>query len=532
MSKDQAEQQTGQTGLEGGIPISPLLDDETRKSFAEKKEEVLDEFVEKYKPKISPGSRDIDEIALGKFNNTVGKLKLEIDECFNQRMQDFASAAAQSVADREALKDELIDKAAEDARKRIDGYKAILDKYVKGPEVVTSEVRDIDHAVSGMDKVLNGDPKLQEVMEKLGKKEKLDKADYERVVYFLNPQDVNKPTQSPEETFDASAAGYLIGMMNVGQRVELVEVFIDSNKGNDASQLIDAFLRAGLIEKEDGEKLFLLAIDKGKLQQKTFEDDFQKKLSEGFYAEEVGKNRDAIQGEVNQYYNGIYATNIMNRVVGRPLIGGLMAAWGLIWFGLNAAVNKGKFWKSPYSFAALAAAGVGTEVATGGLKRGAPWIGGGVFGQMFHGDDTTEKRIGRLEDNARNQLMEVYKGGPDELVSYLNNGGYETIRDLRLQMEREKKEPYVTIDGLIKIEAEKNPVQRDRLEKMKTLAIVNEDSINKKMNKVAEASHILKIKDNETFTAEIAAIQDEQKADRELASAPPKKPPEGGNAQA
>jgi len=265
--------------------------------------------------------------------------------------------------------------------------------------------------------------------------------------------------------------------------------------------LIDAFLETGIINEEQAQKL---------LKGTTFADDVETKITSGHY--QKAREEHAREADKHiQKYRGLYAENINNRFwFKKPFWGLLGMVWGIATFGANALVARKKGeknplkWasrvlKNPYAWAGVAATAAGAEIAATGMKTGG-WVGAGPIARGLSKLGEEEKKPPSVEENVKERLAEIRESGSKTLVAYLENGGFNTIRELALDIKQKKeKKRNITIDGLLAFE--KNPSQIRRLKSMKIDPFVSEETVNDQLATVSEGTAATGIKTNEAFLA-------------------------------
>ncbi len=515
-------------GAEKTAPEQPKQGAQTEMpaDFEKRKKEMVDQVDKTFDKAISAGSTKLDERALQKMMDLKKAQEKSMEDLFERHRKAFEEKSKQGVANRDTMLQQLLDTATVEAQQKIQALDAVIQRNKKDVFITTGEAYEIEKAVLGVDKMLEEDKKIQEAGMKLMEGKNLADQDYLYIVSILNPYDVFKQRTDIKNTFEATSAGVLVGMMSPSQRYRLVEVFMDSAKKKDTTVLIDAFLRTGNLSRDQGEALLNEAVSKGILTNEQFQRDFKAKLDQGYYEQEVQKFKQMIETEVRKDYTGVFADNIMNRLSGRPVIGGIMALWGFILVALNLTANiknKSSWLKNPYIWAGAAGMMAGTEIASGTVKMGTPWLGAGVIGRGLESmSETDEAKKNALKKKARDDIGNFIMNSPKELVDYLDKGGYETMLEIRRAKIAEKKSQAFNLDELIESEKKKSGTQAQKLTALKTSTFISETEINKKFNTLAEeADNILGLQNNAEFAKLAKEIRDSQKPGQSMASAKP-----------
>ncbi len=513
-----------------------------RKIFQEVGEKKSEEMAKVFESRISAGHPEMHEVALRKARELKDRQSSTVKILVNEERKAFEnSTELTAMANRKALAETMLKKAELAADQRIQAVTAILDRNIKGKYMVSLEVDEIHNAIEGVEKILTEHPKVQEIFDKLTKSkghDVLKPDDYQEVVRLLQPGDLKvaggngpesaKASGGQERTKDlstnlrASSAGLLISLMNEVQRVKLIESFMTSEKKGDTPQLVESMLTTGLIEGEKAKGLMKKALELGAISEQKLVDDFQKKLESGQFL----KMRQQYQQQMKEHasqYQAVYARNEMNRFVGKPLLGALVATWGAIELGISLMVARGTGnYASPYILPATLAIVAGTEMATGTFST--PNEGGDFTDRFGFGNGmfsrglewlTEGKSPNTLQMNADRILKNAYMSGPTVLREYFQAGGFESMKRLRQEILAQRgKTPEgvnpkqaasrVTIDALLK--AEDSPAQRERLESMKHLAL-NEEEMNILLGQCSEAQAVLNFKSGKQFLEYLNRIE-------------------------
>ena len=519
-------------------PVRIPLD--IKEKFDESEEVKLEKVAEKFAEKKSHLKKEIGEIALGRIGAIEAKQKNDIKKMYTERKEEFIKTKAESKAEREALAADLLKKAEGSADRRIKAIEGILASKVAFEYMTTEEVFDIDKAIIAFEKVEANYPELLGILELLFSKDrKLEIQHYEYIARIINPYEITAKKHKPEEAFETSAAGLILGMMTEDERVRLVEVFMESEKKQQAPAFIEGLLGTGLISDEKGKELLKKAVSES-----VFDAQFKLKFEQGYYETQRKANRDIIERQLDENYRGNYAENIMNRVVGKPLIGLLVALWGTVTVALNVWANR-KDLKNmgPYAAIGLGAIAAGTEMATGTIKKGAEnegtlkkWgFGRGVISTwLFKKGESAEKEASEKEvqGRARARLAEIYKNADPSLRSFLDAKGIEDIAEIRRRKEK-KSHPSMlfTLEDLTAYgdEMEYEEDRKPHLDRL--IRSINGGDESQKANtlrritELSEINHVFKKIGEKSFEEELAIIKrgktaDETADETERAQAP------------
>jgi hypothetical protein len=498
---------------------------ETAADFDEKKKEMVDRVEEIFKKHVSAANPALQERGFPELERMKAGWIADIEKLFNERKQKYeemsVTAGMNMPAERRNLMNEILAGATRDAETKLKLIEGAIEKTKTGEQVGSADAGNVERAVKGVEKLMNANPDLQETGLKLtegkNRADDLTERDYFNVITLLRPYDISRQSTDAKSTFEATSAGTLIGLMSPEQRYRLMQVLMTSQKKDETVSIMDGLLSVGLLSRDQGESLMKEAIAKGLLTQQRFDGDFKAKFEQGYYDAEVQKYRAIINAEDRQKYAGVYSENIMNRVVGRPLVGGLLALWGLILVTLNVAANwkdKQAMLKNPYIYAGAAGVLAGTEIATGTLNRKTSWFGAGVVSRgLYKLGGAGDEKKNYFEMETRGKIANVLLNAPAPLVAYLDGGGYATMLELRAEKSQKGEKPLVTVDELIQKEKTKGAdAQAGRLAQLKTMSFVSVADVNMKLNMVSEgASNVLNIENNEAFAAMAQEIRATQK---------------------
>lgn len=252
---------------------------------------------------------------------------------------------------------------------------------------------------------------------------------------MINPFDITEKDAKPQQHFETTTAGILIGFMSGKQRYKLIEEMIDS-PSDKTGEVIDGFLRNGILSVAQGEELFKKAVQKGVVSQKEFETTYQKNIDDGFYVEEVKKVKEAMDAEVKRM-QGMYVNNSFDRVAGAPLLGAGMLLHSFFWILTNVLASGGDFKallnpkNNPYLWAAIGEGALALEMTSGSMKRNRSFgIGAGWLSRTVERITEKEGAVNTVKQNAYAVIGETYLSYRD-FGSYLENGGAATILNAR-----------------------------------------------------------------------------------------------------
>lgn len=484
------------------------------------------------------GYRDL-EMAKEKQGNVVRKIYADaIDKFKDYQKKSFANDAASKNA-RNAYATELMNAADIAAELHIGSIQAVLDKSRKGDLISESEAVTLKQRLAALEKLTLSDStgkNTQEIILKLRKKEALSDPDYDHIISIINPHaDFNAKTAKDAETFEATSAGLLIGSMTPIQRSVLMQKFMESPKKMETFKVLDGFVRSDVISIAKAKELFDEASQK-KPPAITPED--YKKAMESFrsgeYAKDLEKFREAIKKEMTRM-QGKFSHNMMNQLIGGPLIGGGMVLYSAFLVLTNMLASGGDFGemaKNPYIWGGVGVALLGTQVVSGSLKTGpssmgfeAGWMTP-VFKRMFADgiEVTTPQKI------AYENIAKIYLGyagagndGSDKNFGfYLKHGGVGTMIKLRKDKLEKKQSPQISVAELEAFENDESlkAVLHDSGQKFP-------DKTAKEINMIAETVvNVLHMQNQQDFNSKLAYIEEDQgmKTNTSVASSAPETP--------
>jgi hypothetical protein len=508
--------ETGAAAPQTGQPATPETE-----GFAEAKKKSMERIEEIFGKHVSASNSELSERGYPELEKLKQKWMADFEKLFNDWEKDYRAATADMPEDRRAfILRERLDKVTAQAETQLRMMEGAIKGAKTGEQVTSNDAGAVERAVSGVKKLMDENPAVQETGLKLtegkNRADDLTPQDYLNVIGLLKPYDVSSGGADSKTAFEATAGGALVGLMSPEQRYRLMQSFMDSGRRGETVQVLDGFLSTGMLSRVQGEALMKEAVAKGVMTQQQFDADFRTKLEQGYYDAEVRKYRELVRSEDLQKYSGNYSDNIMNRVVGRPLVGGLLALWGAILTALNIAANWHNKKEIPKSYAMVGVAGIiaGTEIATGTMQKQKPWFGAGVVsGGLDKLGGSSEEAKNSFENQTRGKVADIILNAPAPLAAYLDKGGYATMMQLRAEKSQKGEQPLVSVDELIEREKAGNNLERaELLARCKSLSFVTETDINLKLNMVAEgASNVLKIGDNEGFLAFSKEVHGTQK---------------------
>lgn len=512
-----------------GVEISPEAA-EARKAVIEKLNDKRDEMIESVKEafdeRISFGGDQTSEQAKDRIIFIRDRQIAEITRTYDELVRDFEKRiSGDSSLDMNKLADELLKDANDTARRRLEQLKVVLAKKIEGAFMTTAEVAAIEKAVTAIELFDKDHPELHALFVKIGEGGNLTPEEYAQVINLMNPADLGKIGVSGPEAFETTASGLLIGVMSPAQRFELVKRYMESDKKENTAQLIDAFLKTGVLSLMQGEELFKLAVSAGALSSEEFESEYKKKLESAYYADELKKFREAVGGETARDIGGRFSRNVVERFVGKPLLHTLLMLWGGTTMLVNALASreKGNFAQSLKNIAdnkffwlGAGAAGVGYEGATGTMRDGRGRGGALDFFGLGEGNISAwldkmlsdEDREDVVKRNALKLLAENYLGAPPAFRDYLENGGHATI--MKFKDEKDARgNPVMSLEKML--EKEEGAVQKGRLEELKSMNGEPGKRIDKMLLAVAVSASALGIDESkETLESWLKKIRETQ----------------------
>lgn len=512
----------------------PAPVDETTRTvlgkFDEKEEENLKKVEEMFEGKLSTSK--IGEIGIVEVRKMKEDQKKAVRDTFDRFKKEFQDKSQENKSERDTLAAQLLEQAQSEAEFRILNLQVIFAKLVKGDYMTEDEAAAIKRVIVGVEKISTKDIETQQILLKLKGDQELNGQDYNFIVdkvANVNPAALTSKDAKPQERFEVTTAGILIGFMSPRQRYKMIEVMMDSPKRNQTAEVIDGFLRTGILTVAQGEELFKEAVQKKVMTQEDFDTIYKKNFDKGFYVDEVKKVRDAINAEANRM-RGMYSENLMNRVVGSPMIGAGMLLHSFFWILTNVLASGGDFkslFRNPYIWAALGEGALALEVTSGSMKKGVGEFGIGAGWVSRAVEKFTEKEGPKtsVEKNALAVMGDMYLNYLD-FGKYLENGGAMTILKIRKAKAAQGlngKELAITFDELMKSETDKTRqgLLADAQKKFpqKTAA---------QINGIAEIMIILKMESQEDFNSKLGFVKDSQGLTSGPAAVPARPLPQPG----
>lgn len=503
-----------------GVEISPAAA-EARKAvlekLKEKRDEMIDQVTKAFDERASYGGSQMSEQAKNTILLMRDRQIEEIRKTYDDMINRFDERISKdSTLDMEALAEELMDSANSTAKQRLEKLKAVLAKKVEGAFMTTAEVAAIEKAVLGIEQFEKTHPEMHALFVKISEGGDITPEEYEQIIKLINPADLTKIGVTGPETFETTGAGLLIGLMNPAQRFELIKQMMESDKKEMTIDLMDAFMKTGVLTVIQGEELFKRAIEAGVITQEKYDAEYKEKLEGTYYADELAKFREALGSETAQEIGGKFSKNVVERFVGMPMLHTLLMLWG----GTTALVNilasreKGNFAQTLKNIAGneffwlgAGAAGVGYEGATGTMRDGRSR--GGVLDAFGLGEGnisawldkvlSDEDRESTVKRNGVKVLAENYLGAPADFRAYLENGGHSTIIKMKGQKDASGA-PAMNLEKII--ETEEDAEQKARLERLKPLNGQPERKIDRLLYGVAISAEVLEIDESKEHLAD------------------------------
>lgn len=498
------------------LTAGPL--DEKTKDFKELLEDEMAKVVDEIKEEFN--KRDTSQTGeRGKYRLKLMKEKISNLRGLNQKaLEEYQASVKAGRTDLAELSKRLREDLAKQTKTKLKNLKAVIDSKA-GAEITTNEVRDLEIALKALEEFEKNHPRLQPIFDKVGEGQNLSKQELELVAGMIKPHTITETNKQPV-SFEATAAGLLISMMKPAQRYEMVDGIIDSPQAKQSAEMIDMFLRVGILTRIQGEKLFEKAVEKGAVSKEKFEKDFKKKLDSGYYEQELVKVKAIMEEEVHKKFAGQYADNLLNRFDVPTIVGILLTGWGSATaiFNLLASGGDGllsvpmNFLASGYGPIGVVAAATGVEMVTGKHSEGkaAEWggLGSGIFGQFFSSPGEDVETARRKDDSAK-KIAEIYLNTHKAFAEYLENGGYNTMKKVGTEIAKNpQKNSKFTIDLLLKHEQDAD--QKRRLETLQKSATVTKETLADNFTEVAVQATFLEINDSKQFSDYLAHIRKTQ----------------------
>lgn len=473
-----------------------------------KRDEMVEKINKEFNEKMSFGSKKMTEQAKDRIIIIRDKQIEEVKKMYNQAIEKFnKEVGMNSSLDMGNLADELLEDVNEESSKKLKNLSLILNKKVEGEFMDTKDVVEIDKAVIALEKFEKEHPHLQELFEKISEGEDLNYEEYEKIIDLMDISEISKIVTDEKQTFKITSAGLLIGMMNPLQRFNLVKAVMDSDKKDITEDLIDSFLKTGVLTVLQGEQLFKIAVEEEIISEERYESEFKNKIEGTYYLEKNEEYKNLINRDVLDNLRGRFSKNVVDRFVGKPLLGTLLMLWGGTTTIVNLLASRGKGDGSTglYILGGLAASGVGLEMATGtmraGMRRGGlgDYLGEGVVSGFLDRMLSDEDKKDVHKRNGAKLLAESYLGAPADFRAYLEEGGNVALQKLKTKKD-DAGAPKLDLNTLI--ETEENG---DQIEKLKRLQVFNKEpnrNIDRLIIQVIGTTEILEIDEEDNYLAD------------------------------
>lgn len=495
--------ESGKTTIDkNAYKLSAEQIDAKSQSFKDLLQDEMEKTIDEFEEEINrPIESETDERARMRLKILRNKLT-SLQTLYQKALDEYRQSVKAGHANLEQLSFRLREEVSKQTKTKLANLKAVVD-FKAGETIDTTEVRALEKAVLALEDFEKNHPELQPIFDKIAKKQDLNKDEFKLVIGLIKPYSIPE-NKSAALAFETTAAGLLISMMKPAQRFTMIKEFMDSPEGAKTADLIDMFLRSGTLTRIQGEQLFKGAVAKGVVSEKRFREDFEKKLANGYYENEVAKVKDLIKKEITEQYAGRFADNFLNRFVGTPLVGMLLTMLGGTTALFNLLSNRGggfsetieKFFTGIYGPVGAVTAVAGVEMMTGSLRGGksTEWmgLGSGILGDFYlsPGEDV---EIARKKTVSAEAIADIYLNTHKAFAEYLENGGFDTMKALGESLPK-KENQILTLEGLLT--QEKKPEQKKRLHNLKTATTLNRDELDEKINVMAMHTTVLGIKDN------------------------------------
>lgn len=509
-----ADPQKNPEKQQGNIEPQKKPMDEATRTVLGKFDEIETEqvgIVEKmFEDKISRSK--LPEVALGDMIELKEAQKTIVRATVTRFKHDFQEQSQENISERDLLAQQLLERAKIEAESRIQRVQLVLSMLIKGDYATPEEAAALKRTLAGIEKISASDIETQQILIKLQKHAELSAEDYDHIVKMINPLDLTAKDSKPRAKFEATSAGILIGFMTGAQRYRLIQELMDSPKRGQTAEVIDAFLRTGILSIAQGEELFQIAVQKKIIDETEFKDTYRKRLDQGFYVDEVKKVKDAMDQEIRRM-KGMYDTNMMERVTGAPLLGAGMLLHSFFWILTNVLAAGGDFKtmfkRNPYIWAALGEGALALEMTSGSIKKGSGslGIGSGWITRLCERISEKEGPLNTAKQNAYALIGDIYLNYPD-MGAYLENGGAGRIlevRNAKTGQGKQGKDLIITFDELL--QSETNPDQQARLKDANRKFPQKTEA---QINGMGEALMVTEMKTQEEFNGKLAIIKQDQ----------------------
>ncbi len=454
----------------------------------------------------------LPEVALGDMIELKEAQKTIVRATVSRFKQEFQDRSQENISERDLLAQQLLERAKIEAESRTQRVQLVLSMLIKGDYATPEEAAALKRTLAGIEKISSSDIETQQILIKLQKHSELTAEDYDHIVKMINPLDLTAKDSKPRAKFEATSAGILVGFMTGAQRYKLVQELMDSPKRGQTAEVIDAFLRTGILTIAQGEELFQMAVQKKAIDETEFKETYRKRLDQGFYVDEVKKMKETMDAEIRRM-KGMYDTNMMERVVGAPLLGAGMLLHSFFWILTNVLAAGGDFKtmfkKNPYIWAALGEGALALEMTSGSIKKGSGTfgIGSGWISRLCERIGEKEGPLNTAKQNAYALMGDIYLNYPD-MGSYLENGGVGRIlevRNAKTGQGKQGKDLVIKFEELL--QSETNPDQQARLKDANRKFPQKTEA---QINGMGEALMVTEIKTQEEFNGKLAIIKQDQ----------------------
>jgi len=236
-------------------------------------------------------------------------------------------------------------------------------------------------------------PETIKIFDKLSNHQNLEDEDFKHLVKLMNPGEIKQKSLEIEDaakSFEASQVGTILVLMKPEDRVKTLE-YVAKLKPEEAVNIIEALTAASVVSVTQVQDLLnknlLPTKQRAELEEKIQSGDLAKMHQ---LTEENFKRR-------SRRFNDNYARNVMNVIVGKPLLYGIGAVWGSAIAAANVAADfdyegvkqKRVGWGDIAKNMATNPYLIGSSLATAyAAHKLAPHLGG-----MFPEVDATGKKI-------------------------------------------------------------------------------------------------------------------------------------------
>lgn len=378
----------------------------------------------------------LSEVAI----NDAAKMRQEaIGKIFQKYREQYREEIQRGATDRQSLAQKMAEQADQAALAFQENFENVLTSAHFKESFGEQELLYMKRLLIGMETLALQDKTVNPILQKLAAQKSLLPADYQQVVKLLQPfelESLTKANADPKKSFEATGAGMIIRLMNKSQRQKLLETLAESDKKDQMGEMLDGFLRAGLLEDRQAQELLQSPKVKAVIQPDKMAQ-FEEHLGTGFYQKEADKMVEEIKKAADSLHDQMLDVNPMLRMTGMPGLGMLGMLYGILLTLSNLLANGGKL--GPYGVGGIAIAAGGLEVATGSMKHGtSDWgIGAGVISKGIHWLTEDSRPMKEPQERAMNFLSSIYMRYLG-MGDYLRRGGVETILDIHKKKAEEK----------------------------------------------------------------------------------------------